>query len=170
MPLDKKSNFSNIFLEFQPKFIFEFFSPSDYPKNSSELLNFLRQDRYLVKETEDTQEELAQTVQLAFKYLVHALEENLLQQMPAFLSSSNDDLPSEDGSGMDTIPMPYNPQPTMYDIIQMLNNAMSLLRRCRVNAALTIQLFSQLFHFINMFLFNEVITRLGWKLFVFNQL
>ena len=48
--------------------------------NSSELLNFLRQDRHLAKETEDTQEELAQTVQMAFKYLVHALEENLLHQ------------------------------------------------------------------------------------------
>ena len=49
--------------------------------NSSELLNFLRQDRHLAKETEDTQEELAQTVQMAFKYLVHALEENLLHQL-----------------------------------------------------------------------------------------
>ena len=45
----------------------------------------------------------------------------------------------------------------MYDIIEMLNSAMSLLRRCRVNAALTIQLFSQLFHFINMYLFNTVV-------------
>ena len=132
--------------------------------NSSELLNFLRQDRHLAKETEDTQEELAQTVQLAFKYLVHALEENLLHQMPAFLSASNDDLPGEDGNSIDAIPMPFSPQPTMYDIIQMLNNAMSLLRRCRVNAALTIQLFSQLFHFINMFLFNEVVTRPELKL------
>lgn len=35
---------------------------------------------------------------------------------------------------------------------------MSLLRRCRVNAALTIQLFSQLFHFINMWLFNKLVT------------
>lgn len=35
---------------------------------------------------------------------------------------------------------------------------MSLLRRCRVNAALTIQLFSQLFHFINMWLFNRLVT------------
>lgn len=34
---------------------------------------------------------------------------------------------------------------------------MSILRRCRVNAALTIQMFSQLFHFINMWLFNKVV-------------
>ena len=40
---------------------------------------------------------------------------------------------------------------------------MSLLRRCRVNAALTIQLFSQLFHYINMWLFNKLVLepRLG---------
>lgn len=45
------------------------------------------------------------------------------------------------------------------DVLHMLSSAMSLLRRCRVNAALTIQLFSQLFHFVNMWIFNEVITK-----------
>lgn len=35
---------------------------------------------------------------------------------------------------------------------------MALLRRCRVNAALTIQLFSQLFHFINMWVFNRIVA------------
>ena len=49
------------------------------------------------------------------------------------------------------------------DVLNVLTNAMSLLRRCRVNAALTIQLFSQLFHFVNMWLFNKIVTepRLG---------
>ena len=49
------------------------------------------------------------------------------------------------------------------DVLQVLTNAMALLRRCRVNAALTIQLFSQLFHFVNMWLFNKIVTepRLG---------
>ncbi|MGH0136420.1 UNVERIFIED_CONTAM: hypothetical protein FKN15_071926 [Acipenser sinensis] len=44
------------------------------------------------------------------------------------------------------------------DVLNTLTGAMSLLRRCRVNAALTIQLFSQLFHFINMWLFNKLVT------------
>lgn len=35
---------------------------------------------------------------------------------------------------------------------------MALLRRCRVNAALTIQLFSQLFHFVNVWAFNHVVA------------
>ena len=43
------------------------------------------------------------------------------------------------------------------DVLQVLSSAMSLLRRCRVNAALTIQLFSQLFHYINMWLFNKLV-------------
>lgn len=36
---------------------------------------------------------------------------------------------------------------------------MSLLRRCRVNAALTIQVFSQLFHYINMWIFNKLVLQ-----------
>lgn len=35
---------------------------------------------------------------------------------------------------------------------------MALLRRCRVNAALTIQLFSQLFHFVNVWAFNRIVA------------
>lgn len=43
--------------------------------------------------------------------------------------------------------------------LQALAAAMVLLRRCRVNAALTIQLFSHLFHYINAYCFNKVITK-----------
>ena len=95
--------------------------------NSSELLNFLRQDKHLAKTTEENQEELAQTVQMAFKYLVHALEDTLLDRMRAFLSTVDDDLPNENGDN-DDLPIPMDNNPTMYDIIEMLNNAMSLLR------------------------------------------
>lgn len=45
----------------------------------------------------------------------------------------------------------------MADVLYILSSAMSLLRRCRVNAALTIQLFSQLFHYINMWVFNRIV-------------
>ena len=38
---------------------------------------------------------------------------------------------------------------------------MGLLRKCRVNAALTIQLFSQLFHFVNMWTFNTIVQGNG---------
>lgn len=45
-----------------------------------------------------------------------------------------------------------------HHVLQTLSAALGLLRRYRVNAALTIQLFSHLFHFVNYFLFNAVIT------------
>lgn len=46
-------------------------------------------------------------------------------------------------------------------MLSVLSNAMTLLRRCRVNAALTIQLFSQLFHFINQWAFNRIVGPQG---------
>ncbi|KAK3747774.1 hypothetical protein QZH41_008799 [Actinostola sp. cb2023] len=46
---------------------------------------------------------------------------------------------------------------TVSEVIYNLSSTMSLLRRCRVNAALTIQVFSQLFHFVNTWLFNKLV-------------
>ncbi|XP_067845326.1 afadin isoform X5 [Heptranchias perlo] len=111
--------------------------------NASELLNFIKQDRDLSRITLDAQDVLAHLVQMAFKYLVHCLQSDLNNYMPAFLED----------------PEEANPQrPKIDDVLHTLTGAMSLLRRCRVNAALTIQLFSQLFHFINMWLFNKLVT------------
>ncbi|KAM4529831.1 afadin isoform 16-T16 [Fundulus diaphanus] len=111
--------------------------------NSSELLNFIKQDRDLSRITLDAQDILAHLVQMAFKYLVTCLQIDLNNYMPAFLDD----------------PEEHNPQrPKIEDVLHTLTGAMSLLRRCRVNAALTIQLFSQLFHFINMWLFNRLVT------------
>ncbi|XP_028460291.1 afadin isoform X5 [Perca flavescens] len=111
--------------------------------NASELLNFIKQDRDLSRVTLDAQDILAHLVQMAFKYLVHCLQADLNNYMPAFLDD----------------PEEHNPQrPKIEDVLHTLTGAMSLLRRCRVNAALTIQLFSQLFHFINMWLFNKLVT------------
>ncbi|XP_018598004.2 afadin isoform X13 [Scleropages formosus] len=111
--------------------------------NASELLNFIKQDKDLSRITLDAQDVLAHLVQMAFKYLVHCLQSDLNNYMPAFLED----------------PEEQNPQrPKIEDVLHTLTGAMSLLRRCRVNAALTIQLFSQLFHFINMWLFNKLVT------------
>ncbi|XP_041108494.1 afadin isoform X8 [Polyodon spathula] len=111
--------------------------------NASELLNFIKQDKDLTRVTLDAQDVLAHLVQMAFKYLVHCLQSDLNNYMPAFLED----------------PEEQNPQrPKIEDVLNTLTGAMSLLRRCRVNAALTIQLFSQLFHFINMWLFNKLVT------------
>ncbi|KAG8444323.1 hypothetical protein GDO86_009491, partial [Hymenochirus boettgeri] len=111
--------------------------------NASELLNFIKQDRDLNRITLDAQDVLAHLVQMAFKYLVHCLQSELANFMSAFL----DDPEESNSQG-----------PKIDDVLHTLTSAMSLLRRCRVNAALTIQLFSQLFHFINMWLFNRLVT------------
>ncbi|KAG8504740.1 Afadin [Galemys pyrenaicus] len=111
--------------------------------NASELLNFIKQDRDLSRITLDAQDVLAHLVQLAFKFLVHCLQTELCSYMPAFL-----DDPEESGVQ----------RPKIDDVLHTLTGAMSLLRRCRVNAALTIQLFSQLFHYINMWLFNKLVS------------
>ena len=50
-----------------------------------------------------------------------------------------------------------NSRPTLKSVIQVLNETMYLMRSSRVNAALTIQLFSQLFHYISMSLFNRLV-------------
>ncbi|XP_051951331.1 afadin-like isoform X14 [Xyrauchen texanus] len=111
--------------------------------NASELLNFIKQDKDLSRITLDAQDVLAHLVQMAFKFLVHCLQSDLNNYMPAFLEDPDE----------------QNPQrPKIEDVLHTLTGAMSLLRRCRVNAALTIQLFSQLFHFINMWLFNKLVT------------
>ncbi|XP_064191687.1 afadin-like isoform X3 [Anguilla rostrata] len=111
--------------------------------NASELLNFIKQDRDLSRITLDAQDVLAHLVQVAFKYLVYCLQADLGNHMPAFLED-----PDEHDSQLAKIE----------DVLHTLTGAMALLRRCRVNAALTIQLFSQLFHFINMWLFNKLVT------------
>ncbi|XP_073483633.1 afadin isoform X20 [Aquarana catesbeiana] len=111
--------------------------------NASELLNFIKQDRDLSRITLDAQDVLAHLVQMAFKYLVHCLQSELSNYMPAFLYD-----PEENNLQ----------RPKIDEVLNTLTGAMSLLRRCRVNAALTIQLFSQLFHFINMWLFNRLVT------------
>ncbi|XP_022256990.1 afadin-like isoform X2 [Limulus polyphemus] len=112
--------------------------------NGSELLHFLKQDRHLSAYTLDPQDMLAESVQLAFRSLVTCLQAELHSAMPVFIEDQ------EDGNEEDG---------TTGEILAVLSNAMSLLRRCRVNAALTIQLFSQLFHFINMWLFNKLVSR-----------
>lgn len=110
--------------------------------NSSELLHFLKQDRHLSPFCLDAQDILAECVQVAFRNLVHCMQDELLSAMPVFLED-RDDIGEEEGSSR--------------DVLAALSSAMALLRRCRVNAALTIQLFSQLFHFINMWLFNKLV-------------
>ncbi|XP_067099467.1 afadin-like [Osmerus mordax] len=109
--------------------------------NISELLNFIKLDKDLSLVTQQAQDALAHLVHKAFKSLVDCLQMDLKKHMTGFLidPEREDQLPGIEG------------------VVNTLTATMSLLRRSRVNPALTIQLFSQLFHFISAWLFNRLL-------------
>ncbi|XP_071137644.1 afadin-like isoform X5 [Mytilus edulis] len=121
--------------------------------NASEILNFFKQDHDIHPFSLEAQEILAESVQLAFHHLVNCLQYDLQRTMTAFLDEN--DAADDDEMGDR---QRYSGKPTLGDVLDTLSSAMNLLRRCRVNAALTIQLFSQLFHYVNMWLFNVLVT------------
>lgn len=157
--------------------------------NSSELLHFLKQDVHISPQLNESQQVLAQSVQMAFRHLVQCVEQELRTLMSAFLDMTEDaDMEDSDVESMMDPDSPdnvitgersfrYGPsgrpiggdswlggrrrhgKPTISDVLFTLSSAMSLLRRCRVNAALTIQVFSQLFHYINMWIFNKLVLQ-----------
>ncbi|XP_057667342.1 afadin isoform X4 [Diorhabda carinulata] len=106
--------------------------------NASELLHFLKSDRHVSAFSLQAQDTLADAVQLAFKNLVACLTDELNSALNYLMSLTGDDHPRE--------------------IINVLSGAMNLLRKCRVNAALTIQLFSQLFHWVSAKALSTVIS------------
>lgn len=109
--------------------------------NSSEFLHFLKSDRHISAFSVQAQEILTETVQNAFRNLVNCFRAELSQTLTQFLTEHID---HDSAAGL---------------VLTVLGSVMALLRRCRVNAALTIQLFSQLFHYINCICFNKVIYR-----------
>ncbi|XP_072396641.1 afadin isoform X2 [Diabrotica undecimpunctata] len=106
--------------------------------NASELLHFLKSDRHVSAFSLQAQDTLADAVQLAFKNLVACLTDELNSALTYLMSVTGDDHPRE--------------------VINVLSGAMNLLRKCRVNAALTIQLFSQLFHWVSAKALSNVIS------------
>ena len=114
--------------------------------NASEILHFLKSDRHITSFSHAAQDLLAEAVHLAFKHLVVCLQADLEMSLPMLLYDGDDDVHPNEATS-----------PTTHGILQVLQSAMGLLRKCRVNAALTIQLFSQLFHFINMWTFNQIV-------------
>ncbi|XP_063379407.1 uncharacterized protein LOC134666186 [Cydia fagiglandana] len=112
--------------------------------NASELLHFLKCDRHISSFSTQAQELLPATVQNAFSNLVSCFQEELSRALGTLTNPSLTDATEATA-------------PTL----QALAAAMVLLRRCRVNAALTIQLFSHLFHYINAVCFNKLVTEPG---------
>ncbi|XP_018537246.1 LOW QUALITY PROTEIN: afadin [Lates calcarifer] len=111
--------------------------------NSSELLNFFKHDKDLCLLTAQSQLDLSHLVHKAYSCLLQCLQNELTKHLPTFVID----------------PEQHGPLPAGIEmVLNTLMNTMSLLRRCRVNPALTIQLFSQLFHFISAWLFNQLMS------------
>ncbi|XP_029350222.1 afadin [Echeneis naucrates] len=111
--------------------------------NSSELLHFFKHDKDLCPLTKQSQPALSHLVYKAYSFLLQCLKNELAKHLPTFLIDPEQNGPLPAGIEM---------------VLNTLMNTMSLLRRCRVNPAITIQLFSQLFHFISVWLFNKLMS------------
>ncbi|CAF3461693.1 unnamed protein product [Rotaria socialis] len=141
--------------------------------NTSELLYFIKQDRDISKISHDIQDRLAECVQRLFRYLTHLVQNELDKYLISFTNPQDDVerdvyIAFEETSSTNTklsdlrwITSEMNSnnyhQATLGDILATLSSIMDLLRKCRVNAALTIQMFSQIFHYINTWLFNRIV-------------
>jgi afadin len=121
--------------------------------NASELLHFLKSDRHICAFSLDGQDLLAEAVQIAFQNASVCLTAKLLQSMPPMLSKPTSQQVAEG--------QPEQPEEeaATAQVLSVLSSTMGLLHRCRcrVNAALTIQLFFQLFHALNAALFNRLV-------------
>ncbi|XP_063972659.1 afadin isoform X9 [Diachasmimorpha longicaudata] len=107
--------------------------------NGSELLHMLKSDRHVGAFSTRAQDILAEAVQTAFASLVRCVSLELAPAMSQFMADADE--PAKEAG-----------------VLQIFSNTMALLRRCRVNAALTIQLFSHLFHTINATAFNALVS------------
>lgn len=112
--------------------------------NSSELLNIMKQDKELAVITAgEPQQILTDAVESSFDLLCVNLKDRLRLTINSFIDTRVSD------------------RAACSETIAALDDTMRLLRRCRLNIALTIQLFSQLFHFINAYLFNWLVSPAG---------
>ncbi|VDK42650.1 unnamed protein product [Anisakis simplex] len=112
--------------------------------NSSEMLNFIKQDLQLKEIIEpSTQQLFLECVEYSLNGLSGVYKDHLNKAIDSFIDCRIDDRLSSD------------------ETIRTLNDAVYVLRMHRINAALTIQLFSQLFYFISSQIFNWLVSPNG---------
>jgi len=119
--------------------------------NSSDLSHFYKQDKHLSHFTIDAQEILYDSIKASFKYLLSCKQLELDAVLHSFFHERDDNFINSNSM------MPINGDDSLVDpILRVLDDTMSLMRKNRVNAALTIQIFSHLFHHINKWLFDRL--------------
>lgn len=110
----------------------------------SELLHIIQRDNDLnALVGPHLQSQLMETVERCLELHVEVCKVELQSCMSAFLDLNN-------GVGDDA-----------RSIVHLLNDLVLMYRRSRLNPALIIQSFSQVFHFINMYTFNWLIGPAG---------
>ncbi|XP_072314349.1 afadin [Eucyclogobius newberryi] len=111
--------------------------------NCCELLHFLKRDAELQPITAQSQRGLSRLLHHAYRKLVESLQTELTKHLPSFLLD----------------PQTHGALPKGIELlVNALSASMSLLRRCKVHPALSIQLFSQLFHYVSAWLFNRLMA------------
>ncbi|CAF1249551.1 unnamed protein product [Adineta steineri] len=132
--------------------------------NTSEILYFLKHDRDLSKMSTHIQTHLTSYIQRLLHYLIDILQNELDKCLTGFLNPHDnierhihiDKFTDTRWIILEQIPNKYY-QFTFDDILAILSSIMDLLCKCRVNPAFTIQIFSQIFLYINTWLFNRII-------------
>jgi hypothetical protein len=120
--------------------------------NSSDLSHFYKQDKHLSHFTIDAQEILYDSIKASFKYLLSCKQLELDAVLHSFFDERDDSTLNPNGQqNLATSHTAVDP------ILDVLNDTMSTMRKNRVNAALTIQIFSHLFHHIGKWLFDRLI-------------
>ncbi|XP_026807778.1 afadin isoform X1 [Rhopalosiphum maidis] len=109
----------------------------------TELRQFLHSDRHLSNFLTETIEMLHDTQQAAMRFIVECILEELMSVLPDLFA---------DNADADNEHLPAN------SIVSKLGTMMTTLREGRVNASLTIQVYNQVFRFINAWAFNRLIT------------
>lgn len=109
--------------------------------NSSDLSHFYKQDKQVSPFTIEAQEILYDSIKASFRYLLSCKQ----IELDAVLHLFFDELDSPESSS------------PMNQILNVLNDTMATMRKNRVNAALTIQIFSHLFQHISKWLFDRLI-------------
>lgn len=119
--------------------------------NSSDLSHFYKQDKHLSHFTIDAQEILYDSIKASFKYLLACKQLELDTVLDSFFDERDDQIDQIDPATSRLTMNPGNPP------VNVLNDTMATMRKNRVNAALTIQIFSHLFHHISKWLFDRLI-------------
>jgi len=110
--------------------------------NTTEFRHFLASDKHIHSYATEALVILSESVKTTFDQLVKVLQQELDLVIPHMMSEDS-----------------VTDHKSCAGLISVLNSGMNLLRRCRANASLTIQMFSHLFHHINKECFNMILSQ-----------